>query len=310
MIEFGETLRRTREEKGLTVSEVAQRTHMLVQQVEALEKEDFSKIAAPIYGRGFVKLYCEAVGIENPKPLVDEFMDIFSGNRPPTIRMRQPAAEQSVNPPDAPAERQMKDEDAWIFAKEEDAFPDSNASDDSSATPAVVVPEPPQIEPQHIKLPAADSVDETSKEAPQKKPYEPDSLFDFSLEAEVVAAPKESAETGTSPIHNSGTDTGETSLNQPIQKKRGPSKYAAPQPLEYESGHSFRIPPPVIRLGVLILAALLLIWMVFSGISCLYDTTMSPDTDTKTEKEQLTEAPAAPAAHKRTPMKLTPLFID
>ena len=64
MIEFGKTLRAHREAKGLTTSEVAQKTHILVQQVEALEKEDFSKIAAPIYGRGFVKLYCEAVGIE------------------------------------------------------------------------------------------------------------------------------------------------------------------------------------------------------------------------------------------------------
>ena len=75
MIEFGETLRQAREAKGLTTSQVAQTTHLLVQQIEALEREDFSRIAAPIYGRGFVKLYCEVVGLE-PKPLIDAFMEI------------------------------------------------------------------------------------------------------------------------------------------------------------------------------------------------------------------------------------------
>ena len=75
MIEFGETLRKTREQKGLTTSQVAQTTHLLVQQIEALEREDFSKIAAPIYGRGFVKLYCEALGLDH-KPFVEEFMAI------------------------------------------------------------------------------------------------------------------------------------------------------------------------------------------------------------------------------------------
>ena len=80
MIEFGKTLRTAREAKGLTPGQIAERTHMMIQVVEGLENENFSKIVAPIYGRGFVKLYCEAVGLE-PKPLVDAFMDIYSGNR-------------------------------------------------------------------------------------------------------------------------------------------------------------------------------------------------------------------------------------
>ena len=78
MIEFGKTLRTAREAKGLTPGQIAERTHMMIQVVEGLENENFSKIVAPIYGRGFVKLYCEAVGLE-PKPLVDAFMEIYSG---------------------------------------------------------------------------------------------------------------------------------------------------------------------------------------------------------------------------------------
>ena len=78
MIEFGKTLRTAREAKGLTPGQIAERTHMMIQVVEGLENENFSKIVAPIYGRGFVKLYCEAVGLE-PKPLVDAFMEIYGG---------------------------------------------------------------------------------------------------------------------------------------------------------------------------------------------------------------------------------------
>lgn len=76
---LGNTLRAAREACGITTSELAARTHMLVQIVEGLENEDFRRIPAPIYGRGFIKLYCEAVNID-PKPLQAEFMELF--NRP------------------------------------------------------------------------------------------------------------------------------------------------------------------------------------------------------------------------------------
>ena len=103
-MEFGKSLREAREAKGYTVAQIAESTHMLVSIVEGLEKEDFSRIAAPIYGRGFVKLYCEAVGLE-AKPFVDEFMEIMSGNRDLSIRERpvaEPTPVQDVPPPPPP----------------------------------------------------------------------------------------------------------------------------------------------------------------------------------------------------------------
>ena len=111
MIEFGKTLRMAREAKGLTPGQVAERTHMIVQTVEGLEREDFSKIVAPIYGRGFVKLYCEAVGLE-PKPLVDAFMEIYSSGRgtsaaksaPTPAAPPAPKPAPAVEPPPEPAE--------------------------------------------------------------------------------------------------------------------------------------------------------------------------------------------------------------
>ena len=96
MIEFGKTLRSAREAKGLTAGQVAEQTHMMIQTVEGLEKEDFSRIVAPIYGRGFVKLYCESVGLD-PKPIVEAFMEIYPIKRtaapvlqPPPLASKPP----------------------------------------------------------------------------------------------------------------------------------------------------------------------------------------------------------------------------
>ena len=97
MIEFGKTLRTARESKGLTTGQVAEKTHMMIQMVEGLENEDFSKIVAPIYGRGFVKLYCEVVGLE-PKPLVDAFMEIYSGSRGASAAKPAPATPPPASP--------------------------------------------------------------------------------------------------------------------------------------------------------------------------------------------------------------------
>lgn len=97
MIEFGKTLRQAREAKGLTIAQVADATHMMSQIVEGLESENFSRIVAPIYGRGFVKLYCEAVGLD-PKEPIAAFMELYSGTRaePTPVRETPP-------PPEVPA---------------------------------------------------------------------------------------------------------------------------------------------------------------------------------------------------------------
>ncbi|MBR2981912.1 MAG: helix-turn-helix domain-containing protein [Kiritimatiellae bacterium] len=106
MIEFGKTLRLAREAKGYSVSQLAEATRMINQTIEDLENENFTRIAAPIYGRGFVKLYCEEVGLD-PKPMIAEFMEIFNGNRELGIKERPVA--QPV--PDAADADEMPKED-------------------------------------------------------------------------------------------------------------------------------------------------------------------------------------------------------
>lgn len=81
---IGEQLVKARISRKLTASEVAAATRMKVQIVEALEREDFDKIAAPIYGKGFIRLYAEYVGLD-PKPLIDEYMMRFVSPPPEPV---------------------------------------------------------------------------------------------------------------------------------------------------------------------------------------------------------------------------------
>lgn len=66
---LGDVLRAAREKKNQTTSEVAAATNIKVQIIEDLEKNDYGRMSAPIYAKGFIKLYAEHLGLD-PAPLV------------------------------------------------------------------------------------------------------------------------------------------------------------------------------------------------------------------------------------------------
>lgn len=96
---FGETLRQKRIEHGWTKEYVAERTHMMVRTIDALETETLKKIPAPIYGRGFIKQYCQLLGID-PQPLVDDYMQAVSGNSRPSSVTRPAVHDFPERPPE------------------------------------------------------------------------------------------------------------------------------------------------------------------------------------------------------------------
>ena len=186
MIEFGKTLRTAREAKGLTTAQVAESTHMMIQIVEGLENEDFSRIVAPIYGRGFVKLYCEAVGLD-PKDLIAEFMEIYNGNRPATIRVRevppaapqenvapvatQPTPTQQMTVPPAQPERATREEPSLPHSGESSLFSTPSApakSDFAAADPLLDFPSTDE-EPKKPQFPDS----ETGKTVPASSAFVP-----------------------------------------------------------------------------------------------------------------------------------------
>ena len=321
MIEFGKTLRAHREAKGLTTSEVAQKTHILVQQVEALEKEDFSKIAAPIYGRGFVKLYCEAVGIADYKPLVDEFMDIYSGNKPPTIRMKTVASvdngpsieESSPSPDDFSAfsmSEEIKSEDTEQVAAEPENE-ENTQSDEISQTPEsfddfLTKPETDETKPE------TESIKPENEEQP---PPPPDNLFDFALATENLQQAKaKTDENATSPTVDF---TQETETQADSWRTQGPSRYSTPKPLEFEKKKCIDIPPIVWRIGLLAAVAVFILWLIIAGISALYRAAVTPDESTvvteavsETQPATSGEKTSSSGSSGRTPMKLKPLYMN
>lgn len=123
-MEFGKTLREAREAKGYTTAQLAEMTHIMSGTIDGLEHEDFSGIAAPIYGRGFVKLCCQALGLD-PKPMIEEFMAIYNGEKPAACETSVPAAptpETKPEPAAAPAPEPIPEPIAAEQSTVEDPF--------------------------------------------------------------------------------------------------------------------------------------------------------------------------------------------
>ena len=93
MNDFGAKLRLARERRGLTVRQMAASTKISVASLEALERNDLSKLPGGIFSRGFVRSYAIEVGLE-PDETVREFLD----------RFQQAAVPSSHVPADIPAE--------------------------------------------------------------------------------------------------------------------------------------------------------------------------------------------------------------
>ena len=60
----GHALRRARESLGLTQDEIAARTRIPIASVCAIEDEDWVKLPAPVYARGFLRLYANELGLD------------------------------------------------------------------------------------------------------------------------------------------------------------------------------------------------------------------------------------------------------
>ena len=319
MIDFGSTLRLAREAKGLTLSDIAEKTHIMVQIVEDLENEDFTRIPAPIYGRGFVKLYCEAVGIADPRVLINEFMAIYNGNRAPVIRMRPttpppaptpaPAAPAPAEPaaPVAPTTVEPAEPVAPTPAPAEPvAAPPPEPVPSAPVAPTPVAPPPPE--------PAAPAAPPAPAPEPAPAPFEP---THESFSAPVPLAPREPPARVEEPPFR--LDAGEITRPRPAaeSRPRTPSRYVPPRALdENDERPAFRmpeIPPFVWRLCALAVACGIILYLAFVGVRALYRLTMTAPKDDTPAVQQPAPAPgpssAAPAA-KRTPLPVKPLYID
>jgi cytoskeleton protein RodZ len=73
---FGARLRDARERRGISLREIADATKISVGVLEALERNDISKLPGGIFGRGFVRSYATEVGLD-PEATIQDFIAQF-----------------------------------------------------------------------------------------------------------------------------------------------------------------------------------------------------------------------------------------
>jgi cytoskeletal protein RodZ len=69
-------MKRLREQRGVSLRDIADHTKLSVRTLEALERNDISRLPGGIYSRGLVRAYAEQIGAD-PETAVQEFAARF-----------------------------------------------------------------------------------------------------------------------------------------------------------------------------------------------------------------------------------------
>ena len=101
---IGQQFKAARERKRISLQVAAQKTKAKIQYLEAIERDDFGKMPAPVYARGFIRTYADFLGIDSV-PLVKEYNERHGGQGrppapPPSARLVKPVYDE---PPVQPA---------------------------------------------------------------------------------------------------------------------------------------------------------------------------------------------------------------
>lgn len=100
---FGQKLRRERERRRITLTQLATRTKVSASLYRSLESGNCARWPGGIYGRGFVRAYAEAVGLD-----ADDTVALFSECYPEFA---------TPPPPDAPPPDEAQDETGVTLEK-------------------------------------------------------------------------------------------------------------------------------------------------------------------------------------------------
>ena len=74
--DFGKRLKRAREKRGISLRQIATATKISVGALEALERNDISRLPGGIFSRAIVRSYAIEVGLE-PEGVIREFLTRF-----------------------------------------------------------------------------------------------------------------------------------------------------------------------------------------------------------------------------------------
>src|SRR6266545_1909370 len=89
--DFGTRLRAARERRGISLRQIANATKISVSVLDALERNDISRLPGGIFGRGFVRSYAVEVGLD-PEATIRDFMAAFPND---SVTAGHPTTERS-----------------------------------------------------------------------------------------------------------------------------------------------------------------------------------------------------------------------
>ena len=72
-------MRRLREERGVTLRQIADTTKISLGTLEALERSDVARLPGGIFSRAFLRLYATQIGLD-PEQTVRDFLTNFPGD--------------------------------------------------------------------------------------------------------------------------------------------------------------------------------------------------------------------------------------
>jgi transcriptional regulator with XRE-family HTH domain len=79
MASFGETLKRERESRNISLREIAETTKINIRHLEALEADRFDSLPGGVFNRGFVRAYADYLGID-ADTAVRDFLEAMSAS--------------------------------------------------------------------------------------------------------------------------------------------------------------------------------------------------------------------------------------
>ena len=109
-VPLGAALTAAREQRGLSVEDVAAATRIRATIVRAIERDDFTSCGGAVYARGHLRAIAQVAGAD-PKPLVEEFDRRFDRPVPPLTMSPLPSFE-----PPRDAGRSGRQSPSWASA--------------------------------------------------------------------------------------------------------------------------------------------------------------------------------------------------
>src|SRR4051812_32207974 len=109
---FGQMLRDARERRGMSLRQIANATKISIAVLDALERNDISKLPGGIFGRAFVRSYAIEVGLD-PETTIQRFIAQFPND---SVVAGHPVSDQIEDHVAVESERQTAGTFLWLVA--------------------------------------------------------------------------------------------------------------------------------------------------------------------------------------------------